>query len=276
MTKDRFNFDFHVHVPARRIEEIVSIAIDRDLNSLCLTGYSPRGDIKNFDYVAENKDSQGNRILNPNKWDIQRISPVVLKLTNDQGSTYLFKGGELNSRGYKHILCLGITENRTESQSSEDMLRDTNKQGGIAIFPHLYKSGCGEQVYLEMIKRFPAYLTGLEINGQFPESGIKLFGSVNPKASSLANKTNAALFGFSDIHGHYKEEHLKIGDLIYSSVPANLIELESLAESFREIMLNHRDKIQIHGRHATLLELVEWKGTSIIMDLTGQKKSEDF
>jgi len=270
---ERFNFDGHIHCPPYRIEKLVSLAIDRGLDALCITERVPRvssytGNFDNFDLVKKNEDNEGNRVLNPKNWDIEKVSPLVLKLTNEQGFLYLLRGGEVHVK-QGDLLTFGIKENTFQNKDITEVLKEVDKQGGIAVFPHLYSAGCGERVFRYIYQHYPIYLTGLEINGQFPKYGLIPKFKTNLKVKNLVKQINAPLFGFSDIHAHYLWEHKRIGKLYYSSFLKELIDTKYLLESFKEIMINHKEKIEIKGHAGSTIRSIAWKAHSVARDPKG-------
>lgn len=269
---DRFYFDGQLHIPARRIEETVSIAIDRGLDALFFTDYGHTG---NFDYISANSDAEGKHILTPNKWDIQPKSKTVLELSNENGSTYILKAEEVKTKE-GHLLVWGIEEAIENGLGIRETLQRTYQQGGIGVFSHLLMGlfhGCGRDNFNEMYKAFRRYPLGLEQNGQIAWIWDKIFGS-NEKVGRLAREHGLACFGTSDIHGAYRKEHKKVGKRYHSSVPRKYIDPEKIKESLAEIMISNPEDIRIEGGTNSLLETILWNLASVKQN--GRKKISDL
>lgn len=256
--KDRFSFDGQLHISTERIEETLSIAIDRNLDAVIFTNY---GNTFNFDYLTNNKDEYGKSILNPKEWDIIRRTPSLLELLTEKGNIYLIKGEEVKTK-QGHLLVWGIKEAIEDGINIEEALKQAYKQNSVAVFSHLltkFFHGCGIEIFKEMYKKFQGQPLGLEQNGQIPKCI-----SINEKVRELAENYEIACFGTSDIHGYYRQEHRKIGLRNYSSIDKKYIELENMAESLRKIMLNNYMEIQIHGKTNTLTETLLWNLASLM------------
>jgi hypothetical protein len=265
--EEDFNFDLHIHCPLYRFEKLANLAIDKGLHAICITRRErEKGNFDNFDLINQNRNRRGKILLNPKKWLIEQVSPVILKITNPKGSLYLIRGGELQVK-QEDLLVFGIkNEEKIHKKDITEALNEVKKQGGIVIFPHLCSAGCGEKVYKYVSKNYPKYLTGLEINGQFPKrTRIKAFNT-NEKVNQLAKQTNAPLFGFSDAHMHYFWQDGVVGEKYYSSVPAELINPKNIINSLKKIMLNHSKKIKIKGNPGTLARSAIWKFHSTLIN----------
>ncbi len=267
---DKFSFDGQIHIPPERVEATLETAINAGLDAVFFTNY---GNTQNFDYLSQNYAVSGRPILEPQDWDIQAVSPVVLKISNQTGGIYVLKSQEAKTK-QGHVLLWGVKEPIENGRYLHDVLRKTYAQKAVPVFSHLLVGifhGCGIRVFDEAYDSFKGYPLGVEKNGQIAASWDVIFGP-NRKVEQLAKERGIACLGTSDIHGAYLSEHKKVGSLYYSSVPASYVDPAHLAESLGEILLEHPESVTVGGRANSLLSTVLWNLASLRKNGMGKVK----
>ena len=259
MTNTTFSFDGQLHIPFRRIEETLTIAIHNGLDAVIFTDY---GNTNNFEALKENKDPKGNPVLNPQEWDVNEYGDVALEINGPIGKMYVVRGEEVKTR-QGHVLLWGLKEPINNGLDLEDTLTAAYKQDAFPVFSHLYARlfhGCGDLVFEQAYHRFKEIkkrVLGLEQNGQIPSNH-----SANVQVALLAKDYDVPCFGTSDIHGSYLEEHLKVGKRLHSRVPRKLVDLREFYMSMVLLTdLNH--KVEVVGDTNTLGETIAWNVESL-------------
>ncbi len=252
-----FYFDGQLHIPIKRIQGAMSKAVERGLDAVIFTNY---GNTDNFDRLVENKDKEGNPILDKADWDIKRVSSTVLEVATYNRKLYVIKGEEIKTK-QGHLLAWGIQDPIDNQIDLEDCLKEVYKQGAIPVFSHLLTTsfaGCGRELFEVMYKRFEKEPLGVEQNGQIPVSS-----SDNREVKFLAEQYDVACFGTSDIHGAYLDEHMKVGLRLHTRLPTERVDVLNFNESLRQIMLFRPEDVVVGGDVNKKYETLLWNLDSI-------------
>ena len=260
-----YQFDFHTHVPLRRIRETLAKAILRGLNAVAFTDYDSTF---TFDHLVKN-DFNGEPVLDTRGWKIQQLDDYLLRISKgEEFKIEVIRGEEVKSKE-GDILAIGIRRPVAGGLSAQDTIERIYKQSGIVVFPHLaasYFGGCGEEVFRNVQGKFPGLPLALEVNAQYPE-----FFPWNNVARKLGIEHNLPVFAHSDIHGNYLKEHEKIGLKYHTSIHG--IFSNDPISDLKKAMLERPGSFREEGNANNILETLAWNVHSFWKHCPSKSKS---
>ena len=258
---DYYKFDAHVHFPndSERLERMLELAITRKLDGIGFVDYDST---ERYDAFTQNKDLEGNKVLDERYFSLQTVNPTQVRVSNTWGSVDIIKAEEINSKN-GHILAVGVKEAIQPGYDALRTFEEIMKQKAIGIFAHPFcrlANGCSKDVIQKtMIEFFDKCPICVEQNGQFPENFL-----ANRKAREYyASGLPISLFSNSDIHGNYRNEHEKIGLIIHNVIPKFKLDTDNLALSLVERLNSYHDMFGIRGEFNSFLDTALWNLESL-------------
>ena len=254
--KESYYFDGHVHFPLEgaKIGAMLNTAIERGVDGVCHVDYNG---LKRQDAFFENRDLEGNRLLDENEFDIQRINGTQVRVSSKRGSIDILKSQEVKSRD-GHILAWGIKKAVEPGRSAMKTIENILIQDGVPVLAHPFGyCGVGREI-LSYITAMCGREIAVEENGQFPVTG--LYGQANFNAMVFAGNHGISCFANSDIHGRYNLEYLKVGDLLHNSLLC--VDRDRLKKSLAAIMAGY-GKIDHVGNTNSFVDVILWNLESV-------------